>query len=145
MAATTAPIFTQVPKIQWVQVSGVDGGTDGTDADVQLVFTADATDGSYIQKVIFQPRSTSGSTTTSAAAGRIYLNNGSTVGTATNNVLIREVTLPALAVNVAGTTGVMSTEVALNMQLPAGYRIYVGITAIAANTEYAVTGVGGDY
>lgn len=145
MAATTAPIFTQVPKISWVQVSGVDGGTDGTDADVQLVFTADATDGSYLQKLVLQPRSTSGSTTTSAAAARVYINNGSTVGTASNNVLYREATLPATSVNVAGTTGALAVEIPLNIQLPAGYRVYVGITAIAANTQWAVTGVGGDY
>ncbi len=145
MAANTQPIFTNVPKTQWAQVTAADSSTDGTDADVQLIFTADATDGSYVQKIIFQPRSTSGSTNTSAAAGRIYLNNGSTPGTAANNVLIREVTLPAVAVNTTATSAAMSTEVALNLQLPASYRIYVGITAMAANTNYAVTGVGGDY
>ena len=138
-------IFTNIPKISWVQVSAADGGTDGTDADVQLVFTADATDGSFLNKLILTPRSTSGSTTTSAAAARVYINNGSTVATGTNNVLVKELTLPATAVNVTGTTMVPSFELPFNYQLPPSYRVYIGITAMAANTNWAVCAIGGDY
>ncbi len=145
MAANTSPIYSNVPKISWAKVSAADSSTDGTDADVQLIFTADATDGSYVNRLVFQPRSTSGSTTTSAAVGRIYINNGSTVGTGTNNVLFREVLLPATAVNTGATAPALGYVHPLNIQLPASYRIYVGITAIAANTNWDVTGYGGDY
>ncbi len=145
MASNLTPKFTNLAQVSWIQVSGVDGGTDGTDADVQLVFTADSTDGSFLSKLVLTPRSTSGSTTTSAAAARVYINNGSTPGTGTNNVLYKEVTLPATAVNVAGTTAVPSFELLLNIQLPASYRVYVGVTAMAANTNWAVAAVGGDY
>ncbi len=145
MAANTSPIFTNIPEISWAKVSGADSSTDGTDADVQLVATAEATDGSFITKLVLQPRSTSGSTTTSAAAARVYINNGSTVGTGTNNVLYKELSLAAIAVNTAATTAALGYELPLNLQLKAGYRLYVGITAMAANTNWDVTAVYGDY
>jgi len=145
MAANTSPIYTNVPNVSWAKVSAADSSTDGTDADVVLVFTADATDGSFVTRLVFQPRSTSGSTTTSAAAGRIYINNGATVGTGTNNVLFKEILLPATAVNTGATAPAMGYEVSLNMQLPPSYRIYVGVTAVAANTNWDVCAVGGNY
>lgn len=145
MAANTSPIFTLTPVNSWGKVTGVDGSADGTDADVVLVFTADATDGSFIQKLILQPISTSGSTTTSAATCRIYINNGSSVGTAGNNLLFLERTLPATAVNVSATAAAIGAEIPLNFQVQAGYRIYVGITAMAANTQWNVLAIAGDY
>lgn len=145
MAANTSPIFTNVPKISWGKVSAADGSSDGTDADVVLVFTADATDGSYLQKLLFTPRSTSGSTSTSATAARVYLNNGSSVGTGTNNVLIGELTFAAINVNLTSTTGIQTFTFPMNIQIPPGYRIYVGLTAVAANTNWDVVALGGDY
>lgn len=145
MAANTTPIFTNIPKVSWGKISAADTSTDGTDADVVLIFTADATDGSYISKLRLQPRSTTGSTTTSAASARIYINNGSAVGTGTNNVLYGELTLPAVAVNTSATSAAISFDYVMNIQLPASYRIYVGITAMAANTNWDVTSIGGDY
>jgi hypothetical protein len=145
MAANTSPIFTLTPKNGFAKVTGVDGSQDGTDADVKLVFTSDATVGSFFQRLICQPMSTSGSTTTSAAALRVYLNNGSTVGTAANNQLIKEFSLAAIAVNVAGTTASIGYELPFNFQLAPGYAIYVGVTAMAANTQWNVTFIGGDY
>ena len=145
MPANTSPIFTNVPKNEWAQVTTADTSTDGTGANVVLVCTADATDGSFVSRITFMPRSTSGSTTTSAAAARIYVNNGSTPGTASNNVLKREITLPATAVNVSATVAANAIEFPLFLQLQAGYRIYVGITAMAANTNWAVSVDFGDY
>lgn len=147
MGATTgntAPIFSGTPKNGFAKVTGVDGGTDGTDADVVLLYTA-GSDGAFINFLNFQPRATSGSTTTSVAVGRIYINNGSTVGTGTNNVLFREVTLPATAVNVAGTTPALGVLHPMNIQIQSGYRIYIGVTAMAANTSWDVTAISGDY
>jgi hypothetical protein len=145
MAANTSPIFTNVTKNSWGIVTTADTTTDGTGANVVLVCTADATDGSYVKKIVFTPLSTSGSTTTSVAAARVYWNNGSTPGTASNNVLYKELSLPATAVNVSATTGVNSPELPLALQLQAGYRLYVGITAMAANTNWAVSVEFGDY
>ena len=145
MAANTSPIFTLVPRNGFAKVTAADATQDGTDADVKLVFTADATDGSFLQRLICQPISTSGSTNTAAAALRIYLNNGATVGTATNNQLIKEWSLAAISVNQTGT--VMSTgyEIPLNIQIEPGFAVYVGVTAFAANTQWNVTSIHGDY
>jgi hypothetical protein len=145
MAANTSPIFTNVPEISWAQVTTADTTTDGTGANVVLVFTADATDGSYVQQLRFTPRSTSGSTSTSLAVARIYINNGSTPGTASNNILYGELALPVANVNTSATAGVNTPSFAMALQLPPGYRIYVGVTAMAANTNWAVTATGGDY
>lgn len=145
MPANTSPIYTATPKIGFAKVTAADGSQDGTDADVKLVFTADATDGSFLNRLIAQPISTSGSTTTSAAALRIYINNGSTVGTASNNQLIKEWSLAAIAVNVTATTAAIGYEIPFNIQIPAGYAVYVGVTAMAANTQWNITSIHGDY
>ncbi len=145
MAANTSPIFTLTPQNNWGKVTGADTGTDGTDADVVLICTFGSNAGGFIQKLIFQPISTSGSTTTSAAAARIYINNGSTVGTATNNLLFKEITLAATAVNTAATAAALGYELPFNFQCPISYRIYCGITAMAANTQWNVLAITGDY
>ncbi len=144
MPANTSPIFTVTPKSGWAKVTGVDGSMDGTDADVKTVMTA-GSNGSFLVKLIAQPISTSGSTTTSTAALRIYLNNGSTIGTATNNQLIKEYLLAAIAVNVAGTAPVIGYDIPINIQLPASYVVAAGVTAVAANTQWNITAVYGDY
>ncbi len=54
-------------------------------------------------------------------------------------------TLPATAVNVAGTTAALNVEIPLNMQIAPGYAIYVGVSAMAANTQWNITSVHGDY
>ncbi len=55
----------------------------------KLVFTAGA-NGSYIKKLRFQAIGTN-----VASVARIYINNGSTNGTATNNSFYGQVSLPA--------------------------------------------------
>jgi hypothetical protein len=145
MAKTATPIFVQTPKNNWAKVTGVDSSTDGTDADVVLLYTSNATDGGFIQRIVTRPISTSGSTTTSAAALRVYLNNGSAVGTAGNNILIAEYSLPAIAVNTTATTAPAVAEIPVNIALEAGFRLYVGVTAMAANTQWNFVAVAADY
>lgn len=145
MAANISPIFTLTPRNGFAKVTAADGSQDGTDADVKLVFTAGATYGSFLQRLICQPISTSGSTTTSAAALRIYMNNGSTPGTAANNQLIKEWSLGAIAVNVTATVAALGYEIPLNFQLAPGYAIYVGVSAVAANTQWNITSICGEY
>lgn len=145
MTANTTPIFSLIPKTTWGKVTAADGSTDGTDADVVLVYTANATDGGFISRIIAQPISTSGSTNTSAANIRLYLNNGSTVATGTNNILFKEVSVPLIAVGLTATTTVGALEIPLNFQMQAGYRIYVGVSAMAANTQWNFVAIAGDY
>lgn len=143
-APNTSPIFTLTPVSTWAKIIAADTGTDGTGTNVYLCLTSGAA-GDFVQKLILQPISTSGSTTTSACALRIYINNGSTVGSATNNLLWREVSLGAIAVNVSATAAALGVEVPFNFQIQSAYKIYVAITAIAANTQWNCLAVCGDY
>ena len=131
------PIFSRIAKAAWINgVTAANIAKDGT-GTVDTIFTADATLGSYLQKLIIRPRGTN-----AASVLRVFLNNGLTNVTAANNVLIGEVGLPATAISeVAALAGL---ELPLNIPIPPGYKINVTLgTAVAGG--YAVTALGGDY
>lgn len=138
MAATTTPIFTNIPKINWAAaaITAANTAMDGT-GTVTTVFTADATDGSYVKRIVFKSLGTC-----VATVARIFVNNGSTNATAANNALIMEVPLTATtASNSASNPG---AEIFLDLQLPAGYKLNVTLgTAVSAG--HMVTVFGGDY
>lgn len=144
MAANTAPIFTLTPEVATNGTTGMsqlvlNAANDytGIDADVTLVFTADATNGSYVKKLRFK----AGGTNTASVA-RIYLNNGSTNGTATNNAFYGEVSLPATTASAVAAT--IDIDYPMEFALPAGFRIYFGLgTAVAAG--WACVAIGGNY
>lgn len=137
MAGNLSPIFSKVGKIgQAPAITLANTAKDGTGV-VDVVFTADATNGSFLQKLKIRPKGTN-----VASVMRLFLNNGGVTTTATNNTLFDEISLPATAnTEVAAIAGF---EYAVNLALPAGYRLFVTLgTAVAGG--YAVTGVGGDY
>lgn len=146
MAANTAPIFSLIADIQWGIADG-NGGTagplktantakDGT-GTVLTCFTADATNGGFVQKITARP---AGSNTASVL--RIFINNGSTNATVANNILIAEISLPTTTLSeVASIPGY---ELPLNFPLPPGYKINVTLgTTVAAG--YFVSVIGGKY
>jgi len=146
MTANQNPIFTLVPDIQWGSVDDNSGATAGpiltasTTMDgtgfTTTVFTAGA-NGSYVQRLIARPVGTN-----VASVLRVFLNNGSSAATQSNNCLIAEAALPSTSLS---QTGMMSpVELPLNFALPAGYKIMVAIgTTVAAG--YRVSVIGGDY
>lgn len=137
MAANTTPIFSRQAHVSWVNgITAANTAKDGT-GTVDTVFTADATEGSFLQKLVIRPRATN-----VASVLRVFMNNGSTNATAANNALIGEVTLPATTNSeVASIAG---TELSLNIPIPAGYKINVTLgTAVAGG--YVVTAIAGDY
>ena len=137
MPGNTSPIFSKIARVEWAGgITAANTAKDGT-GTVDTVFTADATNGSYLQKLGVRPRGSN-----VASVLRVFLNNGSSNATAANNVLIAEVSLPATTLSeVAALSG---NEVALNIPVPPGYRVNVTLgTAVAGG--YAVTGFGGDY
>lgn len=137
MAANTAPIFPLIPNIGFSpNITAANTAKDGT-GTVNLVFTADAVDGSRLEKLRVRPRGTN-----VASVLRVFLNNGGDPTTASNNMLYDELSLPATTnTEVASIAGL---EVPMNMSLPPGWRVYVTLgTAVAGG--YAVTAVGGDY
>jgi hypothetical protein len=98
---------------------------DGTNATTdKILFTADATNGGYVQRIRFKALGTN-----VVSVARIYLNNGAAQTTATNNLFYGEISLPATtASNNAATVDI---DYPLNMALPAGFTIIVGVSAAA--------------
>jgi hypothetical protein len=84
MVANTAPIFTDIPNIGFAPaITAANTNKDGT-GTVDLVFTAGA-DGAFLQKLKIRPKGTNVATVL-----RVFLNNGATPTTATNNMLYDE-------------------------------------------------------
>lgn len=140
MAANTSPIFSKAALFGLSDATPIltaNTTTDLTAGTIYLLFTADATEGSFVDKIILQPIGTN-----VATAGRVWINNGATTGTATNNTQIKDVTLAATTVSQVAAIG--NTEISLNFALPASYRIYLTLgTTVAAGFKSAV--VAGKY
>jgi hypothetical protein len=109
----------------------------GVSASNAVAFTADATNGGFIQRLRFKANGTN-----VATVARIYVNNGSTNTTAANNSLIGEQSLPATT-SIA-TASLPDIDYQLNFALPPGFRILVGLgTAVAAG--WTPTPIAGKY
>ena len=138
MVANTAPIFSKAARADWAAAAVVAANTakDGT-GTVTTVFTAGATDGSFVQKIVIRPLGTN-----VATVMRVFLNNGATNATPANNTMIAAIGLPATTVS--ETTAQIGVEFPLNLPIPATDRLFVTLgTAVAAG--FAVTVFGGDY
>ena len=139
MPANTAPIFSIAGEIQWSHnVSAANNTGDLTSGTIYPVFTG-GTNGSYVQKIRFRHTGANAA----AVVARVWINNGGTTGTATNNTLFDEITIAA---NATFTTNAASInyELPLGFALPTGYIIYVTIGA-GASGGIDVTVIGGDY
>lgn len=109
----------------------------GISANNSLIFTADATNGSFVQRIRFKAGGTN-----VASVARIFINNGSTPGTAANNVFYGEVTLPATTA--IATAATIEIDYPMNFALPAAFRLYFGLgTTVAAG--WVATVIAGDY
>ena len=98
---------------------------DGTNATTdKILFTADATNGGYVQRIRFKALGTN-----VVSVARIYLNNGAAQTTATNNLFYGEISLPATTASTNAAT--VDIDYPLNMALPAGFTIIVGVSAAA--------------
>ncbi len=138
MAANTNPIFTLVPDIQWgtSAITTANTAKDGT-GTVLVVFTADATNGGFIQKIRFRPAGTN-----VATVARVFINNGSSNATASNNILYDEIGFAAT--NLSEMMAQVPYELPMNIALPPGYRILITLgTTVAAG--YYISVVGGKY
>lgn len=135
MPANTSPIFPLTPNLAWSKLTTANTAKDGTGA-VATVFTAGA-NGARVDYLKARALGTNVATVL-----RVFVNNGSTNATDTNNALILEQTIAATTLS--ETAQLADNQVQLDLSLPAGYKINVTIgTAVAAGLQ--VTGVGGDY
>jgi len=131
MAGNNEPIYSRagVISMRTAAALGVASNRtsiyDATNATTdKILFTADATNGGYVQRIRFKALGTN-----AAAVARIYINNGSAQTTATNNLLYGELTLPATTAST--TAAVVDIDYPMNMALPPGYTIIVGVSAAA--------------
>jgi len=139
--ANTTPIYTRVGDIEWATsaLTAANTTTDLTSGTIYLVFTSDATNGGYVQRIRFR---TLGSNS-NATVARIWINNGSTTGTAANNILWDEITLPVTTVSQVAAQA--NYELPLNFALPPGYTIYVTLGTAPTSAGWAATIIGGKY
>ena len=138
MAANTAPIFSSLGDIQWgtTVLTTLNTAKDGT-GTVLNVFTADATNGGFVQRIRFRPAGTN-----IATVARVFINNGSANSTPANNILYDEITLAATTLSEVAALAVY--ELPLNFALPPGYKLNVTLgTTVAAG--YYVSVIGGKY
>jgi hypothetical protein len=140
MGSNNQPIFTRTGDIQWADAMTVANTTiDLTSGTIYLAFTADATNGGYVQRIRFR---TLGSNS-NATVARIWVNNGATTSTGTNNTLFDEITLPTTTVSQVA--GQANYELPLNFALPAGYRIYVTLGTAPTSAGWDAIVIGGKY
>jgi hypothetical protein len=113
--------------------------TDLTAGTIYLAFSADSTNGGYVQRIRFR---TLGSNS-NAAVARVWVNNGLTTATAANNVLFDEITLPTTTVSQVAAQA--NYELPLNFALPAGYGIYITLGQAPTSAGWKATVIGGKY
>jgi hypothetical protein len=131
-----APQFTGTPKIAWSGnlTSGTNtyDGTSGT----TVVFTAGAS-GSFLRSLELEAAGTN-----VASVLRIFINNGSTVGTASNNALVMQYSLPATTAS--STVGTPHITIPLNLAVQANYVVRV-VLATTVSAGWQISSVYGDY
>ena len=136
--ANTQPIFSSLGDIQWgaTAITTANTAKDGT-GTVLTVFTADATNGGFVQRIRFRSAGTN-----IATVARVFINNGSANSTPANNILYDEITLAATTLSEVSALAVY--ELPLNFALPPGYKLNVTLgTTVAAG--YYVSVIGGRY
>ena len=123
MAANTAPIFSNAGAVSLgTAITAVVTDYIGTGTNNVIAFTANATNGGFVQRIRFKAVGTN-----AVAVARIYINNGSINTTAANNTFYGELSLPATTASTTAAT--VDIDYPLNFALPPAYRIVIGISA----------------
>ena len=141
-----SPIYSRVGDIQWSTVNVTTQNTQNTTTELTggtsyLVFSADTTNGGYVQRIRFKPQNGSG-VNNIATVARVWLNDGSTITDPVNNTLIDEISLPSSTGS--NTAALPVYELPLNFAMPPGYALYVTLGTTVAG-GYRVTVIGGKY
>lgn len=142
MTANFNPIYTLTPNLGGIGntlTTAANTAFDGT-GTVVTSFIAGA-NGSYLQSIIFTPQGGAGNNNVASVA-RLFINNGASTATATNNIFIGEVTLPATTGS--ATAALPPIVFPLNFPIQGSYKLTWCLgTAVA--TGYWAHPIGGDY
>ena len=139
MAANTSPIYGRISDLQLggaVIGTSANTATDGTGANTFLLFTADSTEGSFVQSVRLKPISTIAATVVRiwycSATGAFSA--GST-NTAANTTMIGEMSVAAWTAS--NTLASPVYELPINIALPASTKI---LATFGTSTGAGTTG-----
>lgn len=139
MAANTSPIYGRTPDVQVAGAiigTSANTATDGTGANTSLIYTADATEGSYVSLVRLKPVST-----IAATVARLWYceDTGAftpgTTNTAANTTMIAEITIAAFTAS--NTVASPTYEIPVNIPLPASTKL---LMTFGTSTGAATTG-----
>jgi hypothetical protein len=140
MAANTAPIYGRIADIQVcgsVIGTAANTATDGTGANISLIYTADATEGSYVSTVRLKSIST-----IAATVARLWVCTATgaftpgTTNTAANTTMIGEISVAAFTAS--NTLASPVYEFPVNMPLNASFKLLMtfGTSTGAATTAF---------
>ncbi len=151
MSGNAQPQFTRQGNIGSVLFGGAalttsDGSSGTIGTNIFLAFTADATNGSYVEAIRIMAVASAAATATAATVVRVYISSITSGSTTTaNTFLIGELALPAITADQT-TTATNWYDLPLGFRLPAGYTILVSSHIVNnANTSLRATVFGGDY
>lgn len=136
MAANTSPIFSRRPRSGGIEsVTAANNTLDLTSGTSYLVFTADATEGSWVDEIRVKANPANN---TAATVMRFWVNNGSTLATSSNSWFVGELSLPATTASATAATPDFSYP--FKDGLEPGYRIYATVgTAPGGSGEFTIT------
>jgi hypothetical protein len=129
------------PQLQTANIGGIGNSAlttantakDGT-GTVATIFTAKPVEGSQVFRIRCVPAGTN-----VASVLRVWINNGSATSTATNNILWREISLPATTLTEVAAQTTYYTDAPI--RLPDSYRLTCAIgTSVAAGWYISVEG-----
>jgi hypothetical protein len=155
MAANTAPIYSRVSDIQngglynstTIIGPSANTATDGTGANMYAVFRSDATEGSFVQKVIFKAVAT-----TAATVIRLWYCSdtsspfvANTDNTAATTSMVAELTTAAWTAS--NTLASPQYEIPVNFAMPAGTYLLAsfGTSTGAAGNGFCTLAIAGKY
>lgn len=154
MAANTNAVFPLTPKVVTGQLLSTAAtaakfydGTDAVGTNMVSIFTS-GVNGSRVDFIRVKYSGLAGlapSGTSNSTVMHIFINNGTVNTTATNNIFITDVLVPAITYSNTVLNGEITIPIGIS--IPAGYIIYVNSQAAAGGTNaaWALTAIGGDY
>ncbi len=152
MPANTNPIYALTPNVGYTTITTTSAlvRSDGSavnaiGTDHFLAFTVGA-NGSFVQRVRFQPVATTAAVTSVATTLRVFLSSINTgIPTISDTFLLAEISVPAIsAANSTAATNYY--EIPLNIAIPVNHYILVSQHVAQTNNQYWQAVVfGGDY
>jgi hypothetical protein len=154
MAANSAPIFSRGGALGFARINAVNIKSDGSGTigtDIFKAFSADTSNGGFVQKVRISLCATAAGTAASFGGGvvRAYISTVSSGATTSADThLWAEVGIPGFTVDGdAGNNPIPSFEISFGVALEPGQHVHVslGAASLVANCELKAVVVAGKY